>query len=45
MVALNTSFFGEMLQSIAERSRALIGRERRDAARRPDGLGDLCEAL
>src|ERR1700684_1791144 len=45
MVALNTSFFGEMLQSIAERGRALIGRERRDAARRPDGLGALCEAL
>ena len=45
MVALNTSFFGEMLQSIAERSRALIGRERREGARRPDGLGELCEAL
>src|ERR1700722_10291351 len=45
MVALNTSFFGEMLQSIADRSRALIGRERREGARRPDGLGDLCEAL
>jgi malonyl-CoA decarboxylase len=44
-VAVNTSFFSDMLQSIAERSRALIGRERRDAARRPDGLGELCEAL
>src|SRR5581483_113175 len=33
-------------QSIAERSRALIGRERREAAHeRSDGLADLCEAL
>src|ERR1700723_2122422 len=45
VVAVNTSFFSDMLQSIAERSRALIGRDRREGARRPDGLGDLCEAL
>lgn len=46
MVAVNTSFFSDMLQSIAERSRALIGRERRETAReRSDGLADLCEAL
>jgi malonyl-CoA decarboxylase len=46
MVAVNTSFFGEMLQSIAERSRALILRERRGPARgRSDGLVELCEAL
>jgi len=30
--AVNTSFFSEMLQSIAERSRALIKRERREPA-------------
>jgi len=47
MVAVNTSFFSDMLQSIAERSRALIGgRERREGAReRSDGLAELCEAL
>jgi len=46
MVAVNTSFFGEMLQSIADRSRALIRRERREPAReRSAGLVDLCEAL
>jgi len=43
MVALNTSFFGELLQSIAERSRALIRRE--PARGRSDGLAGLCEAL
>ena len=43
MVALNTSFFSEMLQSIAERSRALIRRE--PARGRSDGLAELCEAL
>jgi len=46
MVAVNTSFFSEMLQSIAERSRALILRERREPARdRSAGLVELCEAL
>jgi malonyl-CoA decarboxylase len=46
MVAVNTSFFSDMLQSIADRSRALIRRERREPAReRSDGLVELCEAL
>jgi len=44
--AVNTSFFSEMLQSIADRSRALILRERREPAReRSAGLIELCEAL
>jgi len=43
MVALNTSFFGELLQSIADRSRALIRRE--PVRGRSDGLAELCEAL
>jgi malonyl-CoA decarboxylase len=44
---VNTSFFGELLQSIAERGRALIGsRDRRDAAEQLSaGLVELCEAL
>jgi malonyl-CoA decarboxylase len=46
MVAVNTAFFSEMLQSIADRSRALILRERREPAReRSAGLVELCEAL
>jgi malonyl-CoA decarboxylase len=46
MVAVTTSFFSDMLQSIAERSRALIRRERREGAReRSDSLVELCEAL
>ena len=46
MVAVNTSFFSDMLQSIADRSRALIRRERREPARgRSEGLVELCEAL
>ncbi len=46
MVAVNASFFSDMLQSIADRSRALIRRERREPARdRLDGLIELCEAL
>ena len=46
MVAVNASFFSDMLQSIADRSRALIRRERREPTRgRLDGLIDLCEAL
>jgi malonyl-CoA decarboxylase len=43
MVALNTLFFGELLQSIADRGRALIRRE--PARGRSDGLAELCEAL
>jgi len=43
---VNTSFFSEMLQSIADRGRALISRERREPAReRSAGLVELCEAL
>ena len=46
MVAVNASFFGEMLQSIADRSRALILRERREPSReRSASLIELCEAL
>src|ERR1700748_2063421 len=44
MVAVNTSFFSEMLQSIADRSRALISR-RTPAHGRSDGIVELCEAL
>jgi malonyl-CoA decarboxylase len=44
MVAVNTSFFGEMLQSIADRSRALISR-RTPARGRSDGIVEQCEAL
>jgi malonyl-CoA decarboxylase len=44
--AVNTSFFSEMLQSIAERSRALIRRERREPAyERSAGLVEQCEEL
>jgi len=48
MSAMNTSFFGELLQSISERGRALIERTR---DRRPAGEAraatfvELCEAL
>ncbi len=43
---MNTSFFSEMLQSIAERSRALIMRERREPAHeRSAGLIEQCEEL
>src|ERR1700733_488356 len=46
MVAVNTSFFSDMLQSIAERGRALIRRERREPARgQSESLIELCEAL
>ena len=38
--------FSEMLQSIADRGRALIKRERREPAQeRRTGLVELCEAL
>ena len=44
--ALNTSFFSELLQSIADRGRALILRDRRESAHeRSAGLVELCEAL
>src|SRR5947209_13978332 len=45
---MNTSFFGELLQTISERGRSLIDRtrERRgDAAARSHGLAELCEEL
>jgi malonyl-CoA decarboxylase len=44
MVAVNTSFFSELLQSIADRSRAFIAR-RGPARERSDGLVELCEQL
>jgi malonyl-CoA decarboxylase len=44
MVAVNTSFFSDMLQSIADRSRAFISR-REPAQERSHGIVDLCEAL
>jgi malonyl-CoA decarboxylase len=49
--AVNTSFFGEMLQTIAERGRSLLdltrnGRERRETAeQRSASLVELCEEL
>jgi malonyl-CoA decarboxylase len=45
---MNTSFFGELLQTISERGRALIDRtrdRRGDAAARSQSLADLCEEL
>src|SRR5215472_17836654 len=45
---MNTSFFGELLQTIAERGRALIERRRQrpgTAAHHSDSLVDLCEEL
>ena len=43
---MNTSFFSEMLQSIADRSRALIKRERREPAREQSaGIVELCQEL
>jgi malonyl-CoA decarboxylase len=45
---MNTSFFGEMLNSITERGRALLDRtrDRRDiAAARSESLADLCDEL
>src|SRR5580692_7464007 len=45
-MTVDTSFFSEMLQSIAERSRALIKRERREPAHeRSAGLVEQCEEL
>ena len=45
MVAVNTSFFSEMLQSIADRSRAFLHERREPARDRSDGLIELCEEL
>ena len=45
---MNTSFFGEMLTSIAERGRALLDRARArrgQPAARSESLADLCEEL
>ena len=45
---MNTSFFGELLQTISERGRALIDRtrdRRGDAAARSESLVELCEEL
>ena len=45
---MNTSFFGEMLNSITERGRALLDRSRDrrgDAAARSESLAELCEEL
>jgi malonyl-CoA decarboxylase len=45
---MNTSFFGELLQSISERGRALLDRgrdRRRDASARSESLVELCEEL
>ena len=45
---MNTSFFGELLQSIADRGRALLDRtrdRRGTAEQRSAGLIDLCEEL
>ena len=44
MVAVNTSFFSDLLQSIADRSRSLISRREPDRGR-SDGIVELCEAL
>src|SRR5689334_7204723 len=43
---MNTSFFGELLQTISERGRALLARARRgDASARSESLVELCEDL
>jgi malonyl-CoA decarboxylase len=43
---MNTSFFGELLQTISERGRALLARNRRvDATARSESLVELCEDL
>ncbi len=45
---MNTSFFGELLQAISDRGRALLdrGRDRRgDASARSESLVELCEDL
>src|SRR5215831_15527624 len=43
---MNTSFFGELLQTISERGRALLARNLRgDASARSESLVELCEDL
>jgi malonyl-CoA decarboxylase len=44
---MNTSFFGELLQSISDRGRALLdrARDRRDDAGRTESVVELCEQL
>jgi malonyl-CoA decarboxylase len=43
---MNTSFFGELLQTISERGRALLVRDRRgEASARSESLVELCEDL
>ncbi|MGA9123721.1 MAG: malonyl-CoA decarboxylase [Pseudolabrys sp.] len=43
---MNTSFFGELLQTISERGRALLAGDRRgDASARSESLVELCEDL
>src|SRR3977135_3243319 len=47
VIAMNTSFFGELLQAISERGRALVERTRgrRGAAEHTESLVDMCEEL
>jgi len=43
---MNTSFFGELLQTISERGRALLSRNRReDGETRSENIVDMCEEL
>jgi len=43
---MNSSFFGELLQTISERGRALLSRNRRgEASARSESLVELCEDL
>jgi len=43
---MNTSFFGELLQTISDRGRALLARDRRGApSARSESLVELCEDL
>src|SRR5476651_2667067 len=43
---MNTSFFGELLQTISERGRALLARDRRgDASAQSETLVELCEHI
>jgi malonyl-CoA decarboxylase len=46
-MAMNTSFFGELLQTISERGRALLDRTgaRRNQASHSDGIVEACEEL
>src|ERR1700761_2636676 len=43
---MNTSFFGELLQTISDRGRALLARDRRgEASAHSESLVELCEEL